>query len=241
MADSFTFDGVSSATWFARVFPSDTMTQAPARIYDKISVPGRSGALLMDRKAYDNVEIEYDVVISGDADFAKLTQMRNYLASRSGYCRLTDSFDTTHYRMAAYMEPFNMTGDWASKKRARGTITFDCQPQRWLLSGERTTTLTASGTITNPTRFASKPFLSIATTRATASVLGIGSTNITITRTGIIYIDCATGRAYYGATPLDSYISLNTIDFPTLEPGSNSITLGAGISQCIITPRWWEL
>ena len=49
------------------------------------------------------------------------------------------------------------------------------------------------------------------------------------------------GRAYYGANPLDSKITLNTIDFPSLLPGSNGISKGSGITQIIITPRWWEL
>lgn len=241
MADSFTFDNVSSSTFFARVFPTESLALAPTRIYESVSVPGRSGTLLLDRVSYENITIEYDVIISGDSDFAKLSLLRNYLASRVGYKRLTDTFDTTHYRMAAYMEPFNMTTDWHSKSRSRGTITFNCKPQRFLTSGESTTTLTATGTISNPTRFNAQPLLVVTTTRATASVLGVGSTNITLTRQGTTYIDCATGRAYNGATSYDDKISLNTIDFPTLAPGSNGITLGTGISKVVITPRWWEL
>lgn len=240
MADYFSFDGVRSSTYLARVFPTETMTQAPARIYDTISVPGRSGQLLIDRKAYDNVIIEYDVVISGDQDFTQLTALRNFLASRSGYKRLQDSFDTEHYRMAAYMEPFNMLADWASKKRGRGTISFNCKPQRYLHSGLTPVVLTASGTLTNPTQFDAKPLLYVTTT-ASGAVLGVGGVDITINRTGVTNIDCETGRCYLSTTSLDDKVVLSSIDFPTLAPGSNGISLGSGISRVEIRPRWWEL
>lgn len=241
MSDYFVFGGVSSLTYSARVFPTDSMLKAPARNYNIVSVPGRSGALLMDLGNYDNVVREYDLQIVGDSDLASFNALRAYLASCVGYLRLTDSFDTTHYFMASYTEPFDMTADMASLKRGRGTITFNCKPQRFLTSGETEVTKTSTGTITNPTRFPSKPLLVVTTTRATASVLGVGSTNITLTRQGVTYIDCETGRAYNGATSYDSKIALSTIDFPTLAPGSNGITLGTGISKVVITPRWWEL
>lgn len=241
MSDYFVYGGVSSATFHARVFPTDSMLKAPAHKYSEVVVPGRSGKLLMDLASYDNVRREYDVQIVGDTGLASFTALRNYLASCTGYLRLTDSFDAAHYYMAAYTEAFNLTADWHSMRRGRGTIAFDCKPQRFLTSGETVVSRTSSGTITNPTRFASKPLLKVTTTRAAASVLGVGSVNITIRRQGVIYIDCETGRAYSGATPLDTYISLNAIDFPSLEPGSNGISLGTGISKVEITPRWWEL
>lgn len=241
MSDYFIYGGVNSATFLARVFPTDSMLKAPAHKYEEVVVPGRSGKLLMDLASFDNIVREYDVQIVGDSELAGFIALRNYLASCAGYLRLTDSFDTTHYYMAAYTEAFDLTADFHSQKRGRGTISFDCMPQRFLLSGETAVVMASSSTITNPTRFPSKPLLRVTTNRATASVLGVGSTNITIKRQGVTYIDCEMGRAYNGATPLDTCISLNTIDFPTLEPGSNGISLGTGISRVEITPRWWEI
>lgn len=241
MSDYFIYGGVSSAAFLARVFPTDSMLKAPAHKYTEVVVPGRSGKLLLDLASYDNLPREYDVQIVGDSELAQFIALRNYLASRVGYLRLTDSFDPTHYYMAAYTEAFDLTADWHSQKRARGTITFDCKPQQFLLSGETAVVKTSSGTITNPTRYASKPLLKVTTSRATASVLGVGSTNITLRRQGVTYIDCETGRAYNGAVSYDTYVSLNAIDYPTLAPGATSISLGAGITRVEITPRWWEL
>lgn len=239
MSDYFIYNGVSSATFLARVFPTDAMLKAPAHKYQEVVVPGRSGKLLMDLASYDNVMREYDVQIVGDRDLAAFSALRNYLASCSGYCRLTDSFDSTHYYLAAYTEAFNLTADWHSQKRGRGTIAFDCKPQRFLLSGETTITFNSSGSITNPTRFKSKPLIRV----YGYGVLGVGGTNITIANYGYSYIDidCETGRAYYATTSLDSKVTLNAIDFPSLNPGSNGISKGSGITRIEITPRWWEL
>ena len=241
MSDYFVYNGVNSSTWFARVFPTDSMLAAPEHLYNVVSVPGRSGTLLMDLKAYNNIMREYDVQIVGDTDLQKLAAMRNHLASASGYLRLTDTFDPTHYFMAAYTEAFAMTGDFRSMRRGRGTISFECKPQRFLLSGETPLSYSSNGMIVNPTRYPSKPLIVVTTNTSSACLLGIGSTGITITRQGTITIDCETGRAYNGATALDSYVSLNTIDYPVLAPGSTGIALGTGISRVMITPRWWEL
>ena len=56
-----------------------------------------------------------------------------------------------------------------------------------------------------------------------------------------MYIDCESGYAYSGANNYNRYVSVSSIDFPTLAPGSNNITLGTGITKVIITPRWWTV
>lgn len=238
MSDTFTFDGISSATFGVYVFPTDSMVAAPARQYTEQVVPGRSGALLMDDGRYNNILHEYQVVVDDDGQ-ANIALLRNMLASRVGYCRLTDTFDTDHYYMAVYNQDFTPILEWRRRDMAKAVISFYRKPQRFLLSGESAVVLTASGSITNPTRFKSKPFIRV----YGSGVLGIGGTNITIASHSYTYmdIDCETGRAYYGVTSLDNKVTLNAIDFPTLNPGANGISKGSGITQIEITPRWWEL
>jgi phage-related protein len=238
MSDSFTFDGIGSAAYGVYVFPTDSMVAAPARQYSELVVPGRSGVLLMDDMRYENIEREYGIVIA-DSGEENVALLRNMLASRVGYCRLTDTFDPDHYYMAAYNQNFTPVMEWRKKDMAKAKISFYRKPQRFLLTGENVITLTSSGNITNPTQFKSKPFIRV----YGSGVLGVGSTNITIASHGYSYmdIDCETGRAYYGATSLDSKVTLNAIDFPTLNPGSNGISKGSGITRIEITPRWWEL
>lgn len=238
MIDHFVYNGVSSAEYSARVFPTHSMLTAPAHKYNKVTVPGRSGALLMDLDSFDNIQREYDIQIANDSDLAAFDALRNYLASCKGYLRLTDSFDTTHYYMAAYTEAFNMTADWRSKKRGRGTVAFDCMPQRFLLSGEVVVPFTASGSIENPTLFPAKPLLRVYGN----GVVGVGGTNITIINADVYTdIDCAMGYAYKGGSSKNLNVTLSSRDFPSLAPGQTGISLGSGISRVEVTPRWWTV
>lgn len=239
MSDTFTFDSISSAAFGLYVFPTDSMLSAPARKFTRLIVPGRSGALLIDEKSFDNTTREYGVIMTGNAARQNLAGLRAALASRSGYFRLTDTFDADHYFMAMYAEPYEPELEWRSKDAAKAVITFERKPQRYLTSGETAVAFTATGTITNPTRFDVQPLLRV----YGVGVLGIGSVNITLTNYDMTYIDidCATGRAFNGATALDNYVTLNAIDFPVLKPGSNGVSLGTGITRVEITPRWWEV
>ncbi|MEE0897339.1 MAG: hypothetical protein U0L88_06905 [Acutalibacteraceae bacterium] len=95
----------------------------------------------------------------------------------------------------------------------------------------------------NPTPFASKPLIKV-TGRGT---LGIGEYILTITGTAsqTLYIDCETMEIYAleGTVPTgaSSLVSINKNDFPVLEPGTNNISVGSGITAVTITPRWWRI
>lgn len=231
------FDGIDSTDYEVYVYPTDSLFQAPAHQFTALTVPGRSGELLIDNKRFGNTTRKYGIVSPEDGR-QNLTNLKQALASRTGYFRLEDTFDVTHYFMAAYMEDYNPTFDWRSNT-GKATITFNCKPQRYLKSGETPVDMSSSGNIRNTRRFASKPLLRVYGN----GVLGVGSTNITIAGNTNEYvdIDCEMGRAFYGATALDSKVTLNTIDYPELVPGSNGISLGTGITRVVITPRWWEI
>lgn len=238
MIDYFIYNGVSSAAYSARVFPTHSMLRAPSHKYNKVTVPGRSGALLMDLASFDNIQREYDIQIANDSELTSFNALRNYLASCTGYLRLTDSFDTTHYYMAAYTEPFDMNADWRSKKRGRGTIAFDCKPQRFLLSGEAVISFTADGTVENTTLFPAQPLLRV----YGSGTVGVGNTNITIVNADVYTdIDCAMGYAYKGGSSKNLNVTISTRDFPTLPPGQSGISLGTGITRVEVTPRWWTV
>jgi phage-related protein len=42
-------------------------------------------------------------------------------------------------------------------------------------------------------------------------------------------------------TGASSLVSINKNDFPVLEPGTNNISVGSGITAVAITPRWWRI
>ena len=233
--NTITYDGTSSTTFGMRVGLVN-IENAPAKNIESIAVPGRNGALTIDKGNFENIEISYTCVILNN--FAtNIAAARAYYLSKTGYRRLEDSANTGEYRMARYVSGLEVT---PSQMRQQGafTLVFDCMPQRFLTSGETESSFTTSGTITNPTRFDAKPMLRVYGT----GTVGIGSETITVsTNPGYIDIDCDMMDAYYGAVNCNSYITMSSGNFTVLEPGDNGVTLGTGITQVKITPRWWTI
>lgn len=233
----FTFDGVTSSS-LSTYISGEGSFNAPERVYDMQIVPGRNGALAIDEGRFENVEITYPAFIfkqSGSDFETAVANLRSALMSRKGYKRLADTYHPDEFRMAIYksgleVSPVNIN------RAGEFELTFDCKPQRFLTSGETVTTMTASGTITNPTQFDAKPLI-VVTGTGTLTVNGVAIT-ISVSPTTI---DCEAMEAYNGTTSRNSSITLTPNRFPVLSPGSNSITKTSGISKIEIQPRWWRI
>lgn len=160
---TFTFDGQSSGAYKTYITGS-AVYNAPEREVEMIEIPGRNGAFALDKGRFQNIEVTYPAGIYAESqeDFAKaLSDLRNMLCSRTGYCRLEDEYNPDEYRMAVYKSGLDV--DPAAFQRAgEFEITFECKPQRWLKSGEAKQTIASSGdSITNPTLFNSGPLLEV--------------------------------------------------------------------------------
>ncbi len=243
--NSITFDGENSLNNGIYI-SGEAAYNAPERVVEMITVPGRNGAIAMDQGRFENIEVTYPAgCFASDAEeFAQnIASFRNVLASRYTYKRLIDTYNPDEFRMALYksgleVEPttYNRAGEF--------DITFDCKPQRWLVSGETAQTFTQSGTITNPTLFDAKPLLVV----TGYGDIGIGNDTLTIegsSSSQVIYIDCDTQEAWSlsgsAMIPRNDYIRNAGESFPVLHAGSNGISLGTGISRIVVTPRWWRI
>jgi len=208
----------------------------PVRDYNIMNVPGRSGAIVLGGDAFENMEITYPAFIFKNFR-ENLRAFSSFLLSHVGYFRLEDTYHPDEFRMAIYhggMDPDVRPRNQAGKF----DLVFEVQPQRWLKSGEQVTALTKTGTIYNPTVFASQPLLRV----YGAGQVGIGSQTITITAADVYTdIDCRIMEAYKGTAWKNDKIQLSGNDFPVLNPGNNNISLGTGITRVEITPRWWEV
>lgn len=234
---SFTFNNKNSLA-YGIYLTGEPVYNAPARAVDKITIPGRDGDLLMDQGRYENIEVKYPAGAFGEtqADFATtMAAIRDFLGPLHGYHRLTDDYNPEEYRLASFKAgldvspvPFQRAGEF--------DLVFDCKPQRFLTSGEQVTTFTASGTISNPTPYDAKPLLVVTGT----GNLTVNGVQIAISKTPTT-IDCEAMEAYNGSTSRNGDIILTPNRFPVLSAGSNTITLGAGITKVEITPRWWRL
>lgn len=235
MRNYFTLNGVSSTTYGVYISGQGTFN-APARDYNIIPVPGRNGDLVGPEKRFQNGTLIYPAFIYSNFD-TNIANFRNFLLSLVGYHDLIDTYHPNEIRKVLFKGPFD--ADVESKNDAgKLNIEFECKPQRFLASGNTKTTLTADGSISNPTQFASQPLLRVYGTGA----LGIGSQTITITQADVYTdIDCEMMDAFKGTANKNPYIELTDYNFPVLNPGTNNISLGTGITKVEITPRWWTI
>ena len=262
--NTFTFGGISSDTYGVMI-SGDGVYDAPARAYEMVSIPGRNGDLSIDQKRYENLQLTYPAFIV-DGFPNNVRDFRNKLLAKPGYQKLTDTYHTDEYRMGIY------AGGLEVDPVQRGTagsfdITFNCKPQRYLVSGETEVSFTinqslidendvditdennnvlevdapAAAFITNPTDCIAKPLLII----TGIGTVSIGDTTVTITGTStqVLYLDCDIMEAYTlngtAIVPANDKVTLSGHKYPTLEPGNTGVTFST--SDLSIVPRWWRL
>lgn len=159
---AFTFDGEKSTDYGVAIL-GEGVFNAPERDVEMITIPGRSGQFVLDNGRFENIEVTYpaNLIADSEADFAEaLSDFRNMLCSKRGYVRLQDDYHPDEYRMAVYKSGLEV--DEKVLRAGEFEITFDCKPQRWLVSGETAVAVTSGDTLTNPTLFESGPLLETA-------------------------------------------------------------------------------
>lgn len=158
---AFTFDGESSLD-YGVYLTGEGVFNAPERAVEMVEIPGRNGNFVLDKGRFQNISVTYraGMVDYSETDFAtRVSDVRNWLCSRVGYCRLEDDYNPNEYRMAAFVSGIEV--DHADLQTGEFEITFDCKPQRWLTSGETAVSVTSGDTITNPTLFDAEPLLAV--------------------------------------------------------------------------------
>lgn len=237
MSDYIVFAGVDSRTYDIEVFENDTYS-AGSPVVSAVSVPGRNGDVLIPENRYANIVRTYDCILHEDA-VDNYEAFRALLLSQVGYKTLVDSKYPDHFfegYVTSNLQP-KLTPEAGMIKFK---LSFNCKPQRFLASGLTATTLSASGTINNPTLYASSPLMKVTGT----GTLGINGANVVIANTypqlGYMYIDLYTGRCYCNGQSMDEQVTFPGYDLPKLLPGENTITL-TGITAVEIVPRWWTL
>lgn len=228
---------------------------APNREYTFYEIPGRDGSVPGVNTRLRNIKVSYECFIFENFE-TNIRNLRSFLLAQKGYVRITDDYDTTHFRMGIYEGPFepNVT---ETNNAAKFTLTFNCKPQRWLLSGETPVAKGAGNTVAlvNPTLFVAKPFIRVWGYGQVYCGVPAGYTSIAIeiddTSTTYVDIDCETMNAYYQDTNLNSYVGFKISgtstygqDAPTLPPGTSNFGLyisPSTITNFEITPRWWEV
>lgn len=170
------FDGKSSDNYGIVVEVLPDYSSAEKNI-EFIDVPGRNGQIAIDNGTYKTVERKYNIACGKDApnEFKSSAKAISQWLNRGiGFCRLEDSYEPEIYRMAAYAGPTDISNIYGMAGRAE--ITFTCQPERYLKSGEIPINLAASIgetdksiVIKNGTEYTSKPLIKIFVERINAT------------------------------------------------------------------------
>lgn len=222
-----TYNGINLSTFNAHVSGEGAWVK-PAPEYERISVPGRSGDVLLSNGRYSNVDITYRFGITNDFD-ENYNGLIAALMGSPGYHKLVDSKHPGVYRMAAIdkgIEPSMLP----QLSGGEFEVVFNCKPQTYLVSGDEVATTWSSSTyqtsrITNPTAFSARPLIKI--TLSSSSVLdfifhmewytsGVGSTSISFTFSkssgtvnSPIYYDSDSGDVYDSSgNSLNEYVKI---------------------------------
>ena len=230
------FGGVDTKDYDAIVDGSESYG-GPERDYETVPVPGRNGDLTVDNGRYKNANIPYNMFFTSTLKFEAY---RSRILALTGYQCLVDTGHNGEYRMARLSGTIKPKMYCARNRSGEVTITFDCKPQRFLISGGKSITVTSGMTLLNDTGYPAKPLLRV----TGAGDLTIGTVTLHIDDHGQPWmdIDCERGDCYWGTDEnLNKYVRISDDDFPVLSAGETRITFGAGITQLKITPRWWKL
>lgn len=220
-----------------------TVEQCPSfvtgqRSVEKITVPGRSGELVIDTGAYGNYTQPYEIWFKdkrrGTTRAAR--DIAQWLLSGTGYLRLEDTYDPEVFRLAMFTGPLDVE-NWMLMA-GRATLEFDCQPQRWLKDGQNPISVESGQRLLN----AWQPALPLIQVTGTGEgSLTVGGSTFTISdMPGGITLDSETQDAFFGTQNLNNNVQVNG-GYPVLQAGETAVSFSGGITAVKITPRWWSL
>lgn len=232
----FYLDGVSCRRYCISVSGEGTFNGAERDI-ETLELPGHSGELTLDNHRFKNIPVPYPAIVLGDFR-RNAAAARAWLLSVPGYRRLEDSYHPEEFRLARYHEGLEFK-PWAYNRQGEVTITFDCMPQRWLKVGEEVVTLTAAGTLINPTLFEAQPLITVRGSGAGSLI--VNGYVVTIDDVGgSVTLNTDICRAYAGTIRRDQTIT-GKLERLRLQPGENTVSFTGGITAVEIIPRWWTI
>ncbi len=240
------FNGISSEDLGITIqfIPSYTF---PEKEYQTVSIPGRNGDLVIDNGSFKNVERTYSIAKifkKGEKFVSMASAIASWLYSANGYARLEDSYEPDFYRMAIYKSDGSLSNYYDIATVLE--VTFECKPERWLISGEKYVAMNSNDGIQNPTRFDSLPVITFTTIANEDTTINIEGTEIKIKRfdeSKNLVIDCENMECYSDddKSTYNSHVVLTNNEFPKLKGNKRNIVTYTNATNFKIQPRWWTL
>ena len=238
--DLFTFNGETSLDHGLMLEQADIFP-APVRKRTILTIPGRSESVIQDGGCWDNVSLKYTVSLRRNLP-ERWMNVLTWLSTPSGYCRLENSIQPEHFRLAYYEGGIDVK-QLRTFKSARVNITFKARAELFLKDGEIPTTITRGSAesksvdLLNPTDYEAAPLIKVTGT-GSGSITIQGQTMNISNLVDYVYIDCEQQDIY--RLPSENRNSLGSGVFPKLKPGNNNVTI-TGFTSAEITPRFYTL
>lgn len=217
----------------------------PKRRYEKKSVYGRNGDLLIDSGAYDNIKIVYKVStipgLYGESTVHEmLTALKAAFCTSAGYMKLYDTElpGGFYWAFCAGISDAVCVFD----EMYEFSITFDCKPFFYFKSGLTTTEYTVSNgsgiMMDNPGTLPSKPMITLYGNGDIACY--IMGQRFTVENVSVkVTVDCERMLVYKGAEDKVDDFSGDYLEIPTRR---NMMGFsGSGLTSVKIMPRWCRL
>jgi len=216
----------SRSAWGLRITEPPVIPPAK-RIVESIPIDGREGALTI-LKGWEDVTFSMKAALIGTNLHSRYRDVLSViLAAKTIYF----SGDTGVYYKIKHIQAGALERRLSALSEF--SLSFICAPFRYVRNVP-ITTMTASGTLSNPGTVHSLPKI---------TVYGTGSRTLTINGkpivlnilSGSLTLDSELKECFYGSVAQNNRMSGN---FPVFNVGSNTIALGTGITKLEIEPRW---
>ena len=205
----------------------------PTRKVSFVSIPGRSGDVLVRDDSFQNVTLTYDVYITETKNFlAKQREITQFLY-KAGYRELSDSYDVGITRIAAFIGGQEFESNM--NRAGRATIEFNARPQRYITANLETKPYTSAMTLWNPTGNEARPLIVVNGTGT--GTLTVGNQTVSFSSLPVI-LDCEEQNAYYGGLNMNNTV---TGEFPVLPAGETGFSWTGGVTGIEIAERWYYL
>ncbi len=130
------FNGLSSQDFGLMVAEKNSFNGAE-RDVEFISVPGRSGDLVLDNGRYKNITVSYKLVLINKTPYAFRTlarKIKSWLLEKPGYFKLWDSYEPEYFRLAAYSGGADIEHEF--EQLGSVTLNFNCKPFLYAFKGQ---------------------------------------------------------------------------------------------------------
>lgn len=207
----------------------------PARKGEAVSIPGRNGDYLELQDAFENYIQPYEVYLSGEfhGHLPAVARAAARWLLVKGYQRLEDSYNLEEFRLA-YVRG-GQTFESFLNEFGRATIEFNCDPRRFLKTGDVARPLIAGSVLYNPTGQTALPLIKLH--GAGAGTITLGGNTLEISNVDETTVDCELRQIHRNGASINGSCSGT---FFALG-GESAVSWSGGIVSADIRPRWWYL